>query len=96
MIQEWHASRGTSVSDPSNGCYVKDMHQIRAIANVPLHTPVVALDDHPENIVNGHVRSVGCGAGYQTEVMGGTWSRLWSLRIAFDGVCVFLFDRPCC
>ena len=72
MIQEWHASRGTSVSDPSNGCYVKDMHQIRAIANVPLHTPVVALDDHPENIVNGHVRSVGCGAGYQTEVMGGT------------------------
>jgi len=54
MIQDWHAERGTSVSDPANGCYVKDMHQIRTIANVPAHTPVIALDDHPENIVNGH------------------------------------------
>lgn len=54
MIQEWHASKGTALSDPANGCYVKDMHQIRAIVKVPPHVPVVALDDHPENIVNGH------------------------------------------
>jgi hypothetical protein len=59
MIQEWHASKGTALSDPANGCYVKDMHQIRAIVKVPPHVPVVALDDHPENIVNGHVRLLG-------------------------------------
>lgn len=54
MIQEWHGSRGTPVSDPANGCYVKDMNQIRALANVPLDSHVIMLDDHPENIRNGH------------------------------------------
>jgi len=53
MIQAWHDERGSRVTDPVTGCFVKDMHQVRAVAGVPPHAPVVALDDHPENIVNG-------------------------------------------
>jgi hypothetical protein len=63
MIQQWHAAKGTALSDPANGCYVKDMHQVRELVNVPPHVPVVALDDHPENIVNGHVGLVGPACG---------------------------------
>jgi hypothetical protein len=37
---------------------IKDMNQIRKIANVPLDTPVIALDDRPHNIKNGYSLSI--------------------------------------
>lgn len=60
MIRKWHAEHGTLGVDPTSGCYIKDMHQVRRISGAPSHATVVALDDHPETIINGEVRCVFC------------------------------------
>ena len=44
--------------DPETGCYIKDMNQIRAVAGVDVDTPVIALDDRPDNILNGEAIDV--------------------------------------
>lgn len=53
MLLEWHSKHGSPCTDAS-GCIFKDMNQVRQIAGVSKDTPVVAIDDHPEKIVNGH------------------------------------------
>ena len=56
MIESWHSENNTPYMN-SHGV-IKDMNQIRKIANVPQDTQVIALDDRPYNIINGHGLSI--------------------------------------
>ena len=52
LIHEWHVANNTQEINSIG--ILKDMNQIRKIANVDINTPVVALDDRPTNILNGY------------------------------------------
>lgn len=54
MIHEWHAANGSAATDHL-GSVFKNMHQVRAFAGVHADTPVVAIDDRPDNILHGEV-----------------------------------------
>ena len=53
MILEWHRLHGTPPIDPVSGSFIKDMDMIRTLADAPLRTVVVAVDDRPLFIQNG-------------------------------------------
>ena len=53
MIQQWHTANGTAPTDAYGSVY-KNMNQVRAVAGVGMDTPVIAIDDRPANILNGH------------------------------------------
>jgi hypothetical protein len=55
-IKQWHIDRASISKDSIN--FVKDMHMIRKIAGASLDTPVIMIDDRPENIRNGHTIGV--------------------------------------
>jgi hypothetical protein len=57
MIHEWHASNGTAATD-SFGSVYKNMNQVRTLAGVAMDTPVVAIDDRPDNILHGEALRV--------------------------------------
>ena len=56
MIESWHAENNSQYMNEYG--VIKDMNQIRKIANVPLDTPVIALDDRQHNIRNGYSLSI--------------------------------------
>ena len=54
MIHEWHSANGSAPTDHM-GSVFKNMNQVRAFAGVHMDTPVVAIDDRPDNILHGEV-----------------------------------------
>lgn len=54
MIHEWHTANGTAPTD-TYGSVFKNMHQVRQFAGVHPDTPVIAVDDRPDNILHGEV-----------------------------------------
>lgn len=57
MIHEWHAANGTAPTDAYGSVY-KNMNHVRTVAGVSMDTPVVAIDDRPDNILNGEALRV--------------------------------------
>lgn len=55
MIHEWHTANGSAPTD-QYGSVFKNMNQVREFAGVHMDTPVVAVDDRPDNILHGEVR----------------------------------------
>jgi hypothetical protein len=52
MIHEWHMANGSAPTDMYGSVY-KNMHQVRTVAGVAADTPVIAIDDRPDNILHG-------------------------------------------